>query len=131
MQRLKLTTKPDRCCGNDGRLSFKKSTDMLQFVELCEDHGTAYVCAALNFDTGTPIGRMVLQILAAFAEFERSMISTRVKSNMLDISKKHGRYLASPPFGYEFDEHKNLVIVPEEAEWIRRCEDACWSWIEL
>ncbi len=97
--------------------------DMLQFVELCEDHRAAYVCAALNFDTGTPIGRMVLQILAAFAEFERSMISTRVKSNMMDIAEKQGRYLSVPPFGYELDEHKNLVIVPEEAEWVRRVAD--------
>ena len=97
--------------------------DMLQFVELCEEHKTAYVCAALNFDTGTPIGRMVLQILAAFAEFERSMISTRVKSNMMDIAQKQGRYLSVPPYGYEFDEHKNLVIVPEEAKWVRRIAD--------
>jgi site-specific DNA recombinase len=44
--------------------------DMLQFIELCERHKTAYVYAALNFDTSTPIGRIVLQILAAFAEFE-------------------------------------------------------------
>lgn len=97
--------------------------DMLQFIELCEEHGTAYVCAALNFDTGTPIGRMVLQILAAFAEFERSMIATRVKSNMMDIAQKQKRYMAIPPYGYEFDEHKNLVVVPEEAEWIRAMAD--------
>jgi site-specific DNA recombinase len=97
--------------------------DMLQFVELCEKHGTAYVCAALNFDTGTPIGRMVLQILAAFAEFERSMIATRVKASMTDIAKKKKRYMAVPPFGYTFDDDKELVIVPEEAEWIRRAAD--------
>jgi len=97
--------------------------DMLQFVELCEAHNTAYVCAALNFDTSTPIGRMVLQILAAFAEFERSMIATRVKTNMLDIAQKKKRYMAVPPLGYTFDENKNLVIVPEEAEWVRRAAD--------
>ncbi|MDI3311392.1 MAG: recombinase family protein [Thermoanaerobacterium sp.] len=97
--------------------------DMLQFVELCEKHNTAYVCAALNFDTSTPIGRMVLQILAAFAEFENSMKATTVKSNMTNIVEKKKRYLALPPFGYEFDEHKNLVIVPEEAEWIQKAAD--------
>lgn len=94
--------------------------DMLQFIELCEGHGTAYICATLNFDTSTPIGRMVLQILAAFAEFERSMIASRVKSNMMDIAEKKKRYLAFPPFGYEFDEQKNLVPVPAEAEWVRK-----------
>jgi site-specific DNA recombinase len=97
--------------------------DMLQFVDLCEEHGAAYVCAALNFDTGTPIGRMVLQILAAFAEFERSMIASRVKTNMYDLAQKKKRYMAVPPFGYEFDDAKELVVIPEEAEWIRRAAD--------
>ncbi|MDN5324134.1 MAG: site-specific recombinase [Clostridia bacterium] len=97
--------------------------DMLQFVDLCEKHGAAYVCAALNFDTSTPIGRMVLQILAAFAEFERAMISDRVKSNMMEISEKKKKYMAVPPFGYKYDEHKNLVPVPEEAEWVKKAAD--------
>lgn len=97
--------------------------DMLQFVELCENHGAAYVCASLNFDTSTPIGRMVLQILAAFAEFERAMIASRVKSNMFEIADKKKRYMAVPPFGYQYDEHRNLVVVPEEAEWVIKSAD--------
>lgn len=97
--------------------------DMLKFIELCEQHKTSFVCASLNFDTSTPIGRMVLQILAAFAEFERAMISTRVKENMKEIAQKQKRYLSTPPFGYEFDEEKNLVIVPDEAEWVRKAAD--------
>lgn|GEM_PF-1063398 len=97
--------------------------DMLQFVELCEQHKTAYVCAGLNFDTGTPIGRMVLQILAAFAEFERAMISSRVKTNMLEISQKKKRYMANPPFGYRLDEHGNLVAILDEAKWVQQAAD--------
>ncbi len=98
--------------------------DMLQFVQLCEEHKTAYVCAALNFDTSTPIGRMTLQILAAFAEFERQMIATRTRTNMADIAAKQKRYLGGkPPFGYRFDERKHLVVVPEEAEWLRQAAD--------
>lgn len=97
--------------------------DMLQFVTMCEDHKTAYICATLNFDTSTPIGRMVLQILTAFAEFERSMTATRVKSNMMNIIEKQKRYMAVPPFGYEYNEEKRLVIVPEEAKWVRKATD--------
>lgn len=97
--------------------------DMLNFIELCEAHNTAYVCISLNFDTSTPIGRMVLQILAAFAEFERAMIASRVKVNMAQIVAKKKRYLAVPPFGYEFDNEGKLVIVPEEAEWIRKAAE--------
>lgn len=97
--------------------------DMLNFIELCEAHNTAYVCITLNFDTSSPIGRMVLQILAAFAEFERAMIASRVKINMSQIVSKKKRYLAVPPFGYQFDKEGKLVIVEEEAEWIRRAVD--------
>lgn len=97
--------------------------DMLNFIELCEAHNTAYVCITLNFDTSSPIGRMVLQILAAFAEFERAMIASRVKMNMSQIVSKKKRYLAVPPFGYQFDDEGKLVIVEEEAEWIRKAVD--------
>lgn len=97
--------------------------DMLNFIELCEKHNTAYVCTQLNFDTSTPIGKMVLQILAAFAEFERAMTSTRVKSNMTEITEKYSRYMAVPPFGYRMDEHSNLVVEPEEAEWVLKATD--------
>ncbi len=97
--------------------------DMLNFVELCETHKTAYVCISLNFDTSTPIGRMVLQILAAFAEFERAMIASRVKVNMAQIVSKKKKYLAVPPFGYRFDEEGKLAVVPEEAKWVKRAAD--------
>ncbi len=97
--------------------------DMLQFIDLCERHKTAYVCAALNFDTSTPIGRMVLQILAAFAEFERAMIATRVRSTMLEVASKKKRYQSFAPFGYRLDDSKQLVIVPEEAELVRKIAD--------
>jgi site-specific DNA recombinase len=66
---------------------------------------------------------MVLQILAAFAEFERSMISTRVKTNMIDIVQHQKRYMGPPPFGYRYDDKKMLEILPEEADWIRKAAD--------
>jgi len=92
--------------------------DMLQFVDLCERHETSYVCTSLGFSTATPIGRMILQILSSFAEFERQMISTRVQTTMRDIANKQGRYMSVPPYGYKLDEQKRLEIVPEEAEWL-------------
>lgn len=94
--------------------------DTLLFLEMCEKHSTSFVCLSLNMDTSTPVGKMVVQNLSAFAEFERQTISRRVKENMLEIARKKKRYMADPPFGYTFDEHKNLVVVLEEAEWIQR-----------
>lgn len=94
--------------------------DMLRFIELCERHDTAFVCTAINFDTSTPIGRMTLQMLAAFAEFERSMIATRVRSTMNEIVRQRGRHLSSPPFGYRFGSSGELEVVESEAQWVRK-----------
>lgn len=94
--------------------------DMLQFVDMCEEHKTSFVCTSIDFDTSTPIGRMTLQILSSFAEFERAMTSARVKETMLDVAETQGRYLTTPPLGYRFDDDKRLVIVPEEAALVKR-----------
>ena len=97
--------------------------DMLKFVELCEQHDTSFICTALNFDTSSPIGRMTLQMLAAFAEFERAMIASRVRSNMHEIVREKRRFLSSPPFGYAFDSEGVLRIVEPEARWVRAAVD--------
>ncbi|NLZ73409.1 MAG: recombinase family protein, partial [Bacteroidales bacterium] len=95
--------------------------DMLNFIEMCATHNTAYICTALDFNTSLPIGKMVLQILGAFAEFERSMIQTRVSETMLKAASNK-KYMASPPFGYRLQEGK-LIVVPEEADWVRKAAD--------
>lgn len=97
--------------------------DMLKFIELCEQHNTSFICTALNFDTSSPIGRMTLQMLAAFAEFERSMIASRVKSNMHEIVRQKRRFLSCPPFGYALDVDRTLKIVESEAHWVRAAAD--------
>lgn len=94
--------------------------DMLRFIELCERYDTSFVCTAINFDTSTPIGRMTLQMLAAFAEFERAMIATRVRSTMNEIVRQKKRHLSSPPFGYRQSKSGELEIVESEALWIRK-----------
>nr|WP_277397839.1 recombinase family protein [Natranaerofaba carboxydovora] len=95
--------------------------DMLNFIEMCEEHDTTFVCPTINFDTSTPVGRMVLHILSAFAEFQRRMIADSVKSNMDNIVENKGLYLTVPPFGYSIDKSTGrLEIVEEEAYWIKK-----------
>lgn len=97
---------------------------MLNLIEMCEEMDTSFVCPTINFDTSTPVGRMVLYILSAFAEFQRKMISESVRANMENIVKSRGLYLTSPPYGYKIDEKTGkLVIVEEEAYWIRKIVD--------
>lgn len=95
--------------------------DMLNFIEMCEEHETSFSCPSINFDTSTPVGRMVLYILSAFAEFQRRMIAENVKSNMDNIVQDRGNYLTLPPFGYKINEKTGkLEIVETEAYWIKK-----------
>jgi site-specific DNA recombinase len=91
--------------------------DWLLFISLCDDNNTAYICTAFNFDSSTPIGRMILQVLASFAEFERAMISERVKSVMNEKVRKEGIFLGRLPFGYDSGPGRQITINPEEAKW--------------
>ncbi len=94
---------------------------MLNFIEMCEEYGTSFVCPSINFDTSTPVGSMVLHILSAFAEFQRKMIAENVKSNMDNLVETKDRYLTLPPFGYRLNKNTGkLEIVEEEAYWIRK-----------
>jgi site-specific DNA recombinase len=102
---------------------FRNLRDLLNFIALLDEYKSAYVCATLDFDTSSPLGRAFIQILGAVAELESNMKSVVVKEVMSGILKNQRRYLAVPPFGYQFDENKVLAIVPEEAYWIRKAAD--------
>jgi site-specific DNA recombinase len=102
-----ITSKLDRMSRN--------LLDMLQLVKLLDEHECNYVSASEGFDTSTAVGRMVLQLLAAFAEFERERISERVKDNMLSLARNTDKALTKPSFGYDIMDGR-FVINPKEAE---------------
>ncbi|KKX54438.1 recombinase family protein [Brevibacillus borstelensis] len=105
-----LTTKLDRLCRN--------LLDLLQTVELFNAHDCNYVSASESFDTSTAVGRMTLQLLGTFAEFERERISERVKDNMMSLAKNTNKALTKPCYGYDIvDGH--YVINEEEAKNVR------------
>jgi len=60
------------------RLS-RKLTDFLDLFETLQDNNVAFVCVTEGFDTGQASGRMMMHILAVFAEYERDLISERTK----------------------------------------------------
>jgi site-specific DNA recombinase len=71
-----------------------------------------------TFDTSTPAGRLVVQVLGAVAEFERERNSERVFDTMIH-SAKSGKWLTQSPYGYNLIE-KELEINVTEAEIVRR-----------
>lgn len=105
-----LTSKLDRLCRN--------LLDLLQTINLFNEHNCSYVSASESFDTSTAVGRMTLQLLGTFAEFERERISERVKDNMISIAKNTDKVITQPCYGYDVVDGK-YVINEDEAKFVR------------
>src|SRR3984893_3375596 len=65
-------------------------------LELCRAFGIDFVSVTEAVDTSLPAGEMLFQMIGAVAQFERSLISERVKSG-LDNARKNGHILGRPP----------------------------------
>lgn len=99
------------------------SRSLLDFVKLLqffEEHQIAFVSVTQHFNTNTSMGRLTLNILLSFAQFEREMISERTKDKMAAARMK-GRWVGGrAALGYDVDSaSKKLVINPKDAELIR------------
>ena len=71
-----------------------------------------------QFNTTTSMGRLTLNILLSFAQFEREVIGERIRDKIA-ASKKKGMWMGgAPPLGYRVEDRK-LVIVDSEAEVVR------------
>lgn len=88
-----ITTKLDRLT--------RSLYDLLNTLKFLEKNKCQYVSATENFDTTTAAGRMVLQLLGVFAEFERGRTSERVQDNMISLAKNTSKALSRPCFGYD------------------------------
>ena len=93
-------------------------TDFAKPVELFDTHGVSFVSVTQAFNTTSSMGRLTLNVLLSFAQFEREVIGERVRDKVA-ASKRKGLWMGgSPPFGY-INRDKKLMIVPEEAETVR------------
>jgi len=94
--------------------------DFARLMTLFEQHHVAFVSVTQEFDSSTPVGRLTLNILSSFSQFEREIISERTRDKMA-ASRKKGMFVGGfPPYGYDIDPatHK-LAINPAEAEIVR------------
>jgi site-specific DNA recombinase len=80
--------------------------------------GASLRSATEPVDTSTASGRLIFQMLASFAEYERETIRERTRAG-LHRAYRGGRHMGAVPYGYRADEHGRLEIVPEEAEVVR------------
>jgi site-specific DNA recombinase len=93
--------------------------DFAKIVEQLDAKQASFVSVTQAFNTTTSMGRLTLNVLLSFAQFEREVTGERIRDKIA-ASKKKGIWMGGPvPLGYKVVDRK-LVPVPEEAERVRR-----------
>jgi site-specific DNA recombinase len=89
--------------------------DFAKIVEMLDARGASFVSVTQQFNTTTSMGRLTLNILLSFAQFEREVIGERIRDKIA-ASKKKGMWMGGiPPLGYRAQDGKLLVIESEAA----------------
>jgi site-specific DNA recombinase len=92
--------------------------DFAKLVELFDAHGVSFVSVTQQFNTTTSMGRLTLNVLLSFAQFEREVTSERIRDKIA-ASKRKGLWVGGKaPLGYEVKDHK-IVVVDKDAERVR------------
>jgi site-specific DNA recombinase len=92
--------------------------DFAKLVELFDAHGVSFVSVTQQFNTTTSMGRLTLNVLLSFAQFEREVTAERIRDKVA-ASKRKGLWVGGMvPLGYELKDGK-LSIIEEEAKRVR------------
>jgi DNA invertase Pin-like site-specific DNA recombinase len=89
--------------------------DFSRLVESFDKAGTSFVSVTQSFNTTTSMGRLTLNMLLSFAQFEREVTAERIRDKIA-ASKARGMWMGGiPPLGYEPDERSLKVVEPHAA----------------
>ena len=92
--------------------------DFAELIKVFEEYGTTFVSVTQQINTTDAMGRMVLNILLAFAQFERELTAERIRDKFA-ASKKKGLWMHGIcPLGYDVKDRR-LVVNEKEAEQVR------------
>jgi site-specific DNA recombinase len=93
--------------------------DFAKLVEAFDNANTSFVSITQSFNTTTSMGRLTLNMLLSFAQFEREVTAERIRDKIA-ASKAKGMWMGgTPPLGYRPD-GRTLTIVEEQADLVRR-----------
>src|SRR5438045_9604966 len=93
--------------------------DFARLVEIFDAEGVSFVLVTQQFNTTSSMGRLTLNVLLSFAQFERDVTGERIRDK-ITASKKKGMWMGgNVPLGYDVSD-RTLVIDPAEAETVRR-----------
>lgn len=93
--------------------------DFAKLVELFDQHQVTFVSVTQSFNTTTSMGRLTLNVLLSFAQFEREVTGERIRDKIA-ASKKKGIWMGGPvPLGYDLKD-RNLLVNEREAGLVRK-----------
>lgn len=93
-------------------------TDFAKLVEVFDGHGVSFVSVTQQFNTTTSMGRLTLNVLLSFAQFEREVTAERIRDKIA-ASKQKGMWMGGRiPLGYKLADRK-LLIDQEGAAYVR------------
>ena len=99
------------------RLS-RSLADFAKLVEVFDRNGVTFVSVTQSFNTTTSMGRLTLNILLSFAQFEREVTAERIRDKVA-ASRKKGMWMGGvPPYGYRV-ENRKLLVDDETASHVR------------
>ena len=92
--------------------------DFAKIVEIFDAHGVSFVAVTQQFNTTTSIGRLTLNVLLSFAQFEREVTGERIRDKIA-ASKRNGMWMGgTPPLGYDLQDRR-LVVNKAEAKTVQ------------
>src|SRR6202048_3625951 len=93
--------------------------DFARLVEIFDAQGASFVSVTQQFNTTSSMGRLTLNVLLSFAQFEREVTGERIRDKIA-ASKKKGMWMGgNVPLGYDANE-RTLILNPAEAKTVRR-----------
>ncbi|MDA0782482.1 MAG: recombinase family protein [Proteobacteria bacterium] len=97
-------------------------TDFSRLVDVMDKKGVSFVSITQQFNTTTSMGRLTLNVLLSFAQFEREVTGERIRDKIA-LSKQKGKWMGGvPPLGYDSKDRK-IVINKSEAKTVRHMFD--------
>ena len=99
----------------------RNTLDFLQTLDLLTSNNISLISISEGFDPNTQIGKMMLTLLASFAEMERANTQDRVRDNMLALAKKGKWTGGSAPTGYKIGNEGGLIV--NDSEMIKDAYD--------
>lgn len=94
-------------------------TDFARMAETFDKHGVSFVSVTQQFNTTTSMGRLMLNVLLSFAQFEREITGERIRDKIA-ASKRKGMWMGgNPPMGYDVRD-RQLVVNETDAPIVRR-----------